>query len=117
MTLEGKRALVTGAGSGIGAAVARALAGQGAHVIAADVNDDAAHRIAAEVGGEPWVVDLSDTAALAEQTLDIDILVNNAGIQQVGPIETYDPMVFARIQKLMVESPFFAYPCSTAGDV
>ncbi|HOY83661.1 MAG TPA: SDR family oxidoreductase, partial [Rhodoglobus sp.] len=65
-----------------------------------------AERVAEEVGGEPWVVDLGDTAALAEVALDIDILVNNAGIQQVGPIETYDPAVFARIQRLMVESPF-----------
>jgi 3-hydroxybutyrate dehydrogenase len=106
MTLDGRRALVTGAGSGIGAASARALASQGAHVIVADFNPESAQRVADEVGGEPWVVDLGDTAALAELSLDIDILVNNAGIQQVGPIETYDPVVFARIQRLMVESPF-----------
>jgi 3-hydroxybutyrate dehydrogenase len=75
-------------------------------VIVADFNRESAERVAEEVGGEPWVVDLGDTAALAELSLDIDILVNNAGIQQVGPIETYDPAVFARIQRLMVESPF-----------
>jgi 3-hydroxybutyrate dehydrogenase len=106
MTLDGRRALVTGAGSGIGAASARALASQGAHVIVADFNPESAQRVADEVGGEPWVVDLGDTAALAELSLDIDILVYYAGIQQVGPIETYDPVVFARIQRLMVESPF-----------
>ncbi len=106
MTLDGRRALVTGGGSGIGSASARALAGRGAHVIVADFNRESAERVAGEVGGEPWVVDLGDTAALAEVSLDIDILVNNAGIQQVGPIETYDPAVFARIQRLMVESPF-----------
>ena len=106
MTLDGRRALVTGGGSGIGAACAKALSGQGAHVIVADFNRESAERVAEEVGGEPWVVDLGDTAALAELSLDIDILVNNAGIQQVGPIETYDPAVFARIQCLMVESPF-----------
>ena len=106
MILDGRRALVTGAGSGIGAACARALASQGAHVIVADFNPESAQEVADEVGGEPWVVDLGDTAALADLTLDIDVLVNNAGIQQVGPIETYDPVVFARIQRLMVESPF-----------
>ena len=106
MTFEGRRALVTGAGSGIGAACARALAAEGAHVIVADVAAPAAEKLAAEIGGEPWVVDLSDTAALTELRLDVDILVNNAGIQQVGPIESYDPAVFVRMQKLMVESPF-----------
>lgn len=106
MTFEGRRALVTGAGSGIGAACARALAAEGAHVIVADVAAPAAEKLAGEIGGEPWVVDLSDTAALTELRLDVDILVNNAGIQQVGPIESYDPAVFARMQKLMVESPF-----------
>jgi len=106
MTLDGRRALVTGGGSGIGAACAKTLSGRGAHVIVADFNRESAERVAEEVGGEPWVVDLGDTAALADLSLDIDILVNNAGIQQVGPIETYDPAVFARIQRLMVESPF-----------
>jgi len=106
MTLDGRRALVTGGGSGIGAACAKTLSGRGAHVIVADFNRESAERVAEEVGGEPWVVDLGDTAALADLALDIDILVNNAGIQQVGPIETYDPAVFARIQRLMVESPF-----------
>ncbi|HPG76758.1 MAG TPA: 3-hydroxybutyrate dehydrogenase [Rhodoglobus sp.] len=106
MTLDGRRALVTGGGSGIGAACAKTLSGRGAHVIVADFNRESAERVAEEVGGEPWVVDLGDTAALADLALDIDILVNNAGIQQVGPIETYDPTVFARIQRLMVESPF-----------
>lgn len=106
MTFEGRRALVTGAGSGIGAACARALAAEGVHVIVADVAAPAAEKLAGEIGGEAWVVDLSDTAALTELRLEVDILVNNAGIQQVGPIESYDPAVFARMQKLMVESPF-----------
>jgi 3-hydroxybutyrate dehydrogenase len=115
MMLDGRRALVTGAGSGIGAACAHALSGQGAHVIVADFNRESAERVAEEVGGEPWVVDLGDTAALAELSLDVDILVNNAGIQQVGPIETYDPAVFARIQRLMVESPFLLIRAALPG--
>lgn len=62
--LAGRRALVTGAASGIGAACASALAAAGAYVIAADVDPAGAERIAAELGGEPWSVDLTDTAAL-----------------------------------------------------
>jgi hypothetical protein len=61
--LTGRRALVTGAASGIGAACASALAGAGAHVVAADVDEAGAEHIAAETGGEPWAVDLTDTAA------------------------------------------------------
>ncbi|HVV21903.1 MAG TPA: SDR family NAD(P)-dependent oxidoreductase, partial [Pseudonocardiaceae bacterium] len=85
-SLRGKRALVTGAASGIGAACARALAAAGATVVAADVDERGAAAIAHEVGGEPWAVDLTDRAALADLRLDVDVLVNNAGIQHVAPI-------------------------------
>lgn len=104
--LSGKRALVTGGGSGIGLACVREFAGRGAHVIVADISREAAETVAAEVGGQAWVVDLSDTAAQEELTLDVDILVNNAGIQRVSPIPEFDPEVFRFMQRLMVESPF-----------
>lgn len=104
--LSGKRALVTGAGSGIGEACAVALAAAGASVTVADVNEEAAGRVAQQVGGTPWVVDLSDTAALADLSLDQDILVNNAGIQHVSPIEEFPPEKFHLILTLMLESPF-----------
>ena len=104
--LSGKKALVTGAASGIGAASARALARAGAHVVVADLDGAAAEAVASEIGGEAWQVDLSDTDALASLTLDVDILVNNAGIQHVSPIETFDPAKFHLIMTLMLESPF-----------
>jgi 3-hydroxybutyrate dehydrogenase len=104
--LGGRRALVTGAASGIGEACARALAAAGAVVTIADLDGPGAERLAAELGGEAWQVDLTDTAALAGYPLDIDILVNNAGIQQVSPIESFDPAQFARMLRLMVEAPF-----------
>jgi 3-hydroxybutyrate dehydrogenase len=104
--LTGRRALVTGGASGIGAACARAFARAGAYVIVADLNGDAATAVAGELGGEAWQVDLSDTAALADLALDVDILVNNAGIQHVAPIEEFDPATFGLILRLMVESPF-----------
>lgn len=104
--LTGRRALVTGGASGIGEAIVRAFAGAGAHVTVADVNGEQAARVAAEVGGEAWAVDLSDTAALRELHLDVDILVNNAGIQHVSPIEEFDPERFSFMLRLMLEAPF-----------
>ncbi|MBD3941631.1 3-hydroxybutyrate dehydrogenase [Microbacterium sp. NEAU-LLC] len=104
--LAGRRALVTGGASGIGLACAHEFAGRGAHVIIADLNADAAAEAAAAVGGEPWVVDLSDTRELDELTLDVDILVNNAGIQRVSPITEFDPETFRLLLRLMLESPF-----------
>lgn len=104
--LEGRRAVITGGASGIGAACARALAGLGAYVVVADRDGDGAAALADELGGEAWAVDLLDTTALEEPALEADILVNNAGIQVVSPIEDFGPADFRRIQKLMVEAPF-----------
>ncbi|BCT74541.1 3-hydroxybutyrate dehydrogenase [Sinomonas cyclohexanicum] len=106
MSLEGRKALVTGGAAGIGAAVARGLAEKGAHVVVADLDGEAAEKLAADLGGTSWAVDLLDTAALEDLRLDCDILVNNAGIQKVAPIEDYEPETFRRIQRLMVEAPF-----------
>ncbi len=105
-TLTGRTALVTGAGAGIGEAVARAFAAAGAHVTVADVNSDAAQRVAGESGGTPWAVDLTDTASLGALRLDCDVLVNNAGIQHVSPIEDFPPEKFHLILALMLEAPF-----------
>ena len=104
--LGGQRAIVTGGASGIGLACARAFAARGAHVVVADRDRDAATASARELGGEPWVVDLSDTAALEGVRLDADILVNNAGVQRVAPITAFVPEDFRLIQRLMVEAPF-----------
>ncbi|WP_139417516.1 3-hydroxybutyrate dehydrogenase [Agromyces laixinhei] len=113
--LSGRRALVTGGASGIGEACARAFADAGAHVTIADLNGEAAERVAAELGGEAWHVDLGDTAALAELALDADILVNNAGIQHVRPIEEFEPERFAFIMRLMLESPFLLIRAALPG--
>jgi len=118
--LAGRRALVTGAASGIGAACARALAAAGAHVIAADLNEAGAAAIAADTGGEPWAVDLTDVSALEELRLEVDVLVNNAGIQHVAPVPDFPPEMFRRILQLMVEAPFLlaraALPHMYAGE-
>ena len=104
--LTGRRALVTGAASGIGAAVAARLAELGAHVIVSDVDQQGAEAVAGQIGGEAWTVDLSDTAALADLRLAVDVLVNNAGIQHVAPVEEFPPDKFALILRLMLEAPF-----------
>ena len=104
--LTGRRAIVTGGAAGIGESIVRAFAAEGAHVVVADRDAERASAVADSVGGEAWAVDLSDTAALAELSLTADILVNNAGIQQVSPIESFDPERFRLILTLMLESPF-----------
>ncbi len=113
--LSGRRALVTGGASGIGAACARALAGRGAHVVVADRDEAGASELAADLGGEAWAVDLLDTGALETLTLETDILVNNAGIQTVSPLEDFDPEDFRRIQRLMVEVPFLLIRAALPG--
>jgi len=104
--LAGRRALVTGGASGIGEAVARMLALRGAHVVVADLDGAAAERVAGEIEGEAWTVDLSDLDALADARLQADILVNNAGIQTVSPIEDFDPARFRTMIDLMLTAPF-----------
>ena len=106
LALAGRRAVVTGGASGIGAACARELATQGASVVVADRDAEGAGVIAKEVKGEAWAVDLLDTEALENLSLEADILVNNAGIQVERPIEEFDPADFRRIHTLMLEVPF-----------
>ncbi|MGY4858972.1 3-hydroxybutyrate dehydrogenase [Cryobacterium sp. AP23] len=104
--LTGQTALITGGAGGIGAACAAALAAKGAHVIIADRDAEAAERVAGEVRGEAWAVDLLDTGALEKLALTADILVNNAGYQTISPIEAFEPAEFRRMLTLMVEVPF-----------
>jgi 3-hydroxybutyrate dehydrogenase len=104
--LTGKTAVVTGAASGIGRAVAERLASQGAHVVALDRDETGAKEIASRIGGEHLVVDLADPSVIDTLDLDADILVNNAGVQHVAPIEDFDPEQFALIQRIMLEAPF-----------
>lgn len=106
LDLGGRRALVTGAGSGIGLACARRLARAGARVVVADVDAGAAERAAGEVDGEPWVVDLAMTGELTSREIEADVVVNNAGFQHVAAIEEFPPAVFDRMLRVMVEAPF-----------
>ena len=87
--LEGKRALVTGAGAGIGRAIALRLAGEGARVALADVNEEAAEGVAGEIGGGSPVYRVDVTKADEMENLigsvvgefgGLDVMVNNAGV-------------------------------------
>jgi 3-hydroxybutyrate dehydrogenase len=107
--LKGRRALVTGAASGIGLAVARHLASRGATVVVSDLPSDALDAVAHELRAEAAAADLSDRNAvhnLASQAADTDILVNNAGLQHVSPIEDFDESRWDRIQAVMLTAPF-----------
>ncbi|MEO7350462.1 MAG: 3-hydroxybutyrate dehydrogenase [Marmoricola sp.] len=102
-------ALVTGAASGIGRAVAARLAADGARVLLLDRDEVGAKEAASEVGGEHLVADLSDATAIEDLELGprgIDILVNNAGIQHVAPVEEFDPERFELIHRVMLYAPF-----------
>jgi 3-hydroxybutyrate dehydrogenase len=101
--METRRALVTGAASGIGAACARRLAADGVQVVAVDFDPVG---LDALEGVETLVADLSDLERLQDLPTDVDILVNNAGVQQVAPVEQFPPERFSYILRLMLESPF-----------
>ena len=88
MSAAGKRAIVTGAASGIGQAVARRLLAEGAAVIAADLNEDGLGPVV-EAGATPFVGDLSraaDRDRLVAAGAGVDYLVNAAGIIRLKPI-------------------------------
>jgi 3-hydroxybutyrate dehydrogenase len=112
MGSTGKKVLVTGAGSGIGEAIAKKFAQEGFDVIVVDINDSG-KKVADEIGGHFLKADLSsmdETTLLAEKALaltgGIDILVNNAGFQTISPVEEFPDEIWAKMIQVMLIAPF-----------
>ena len=108
-SLNGKRALVTGGGRGIGAAVARELAAAGARVVVCGRKLAELEALARAIDGEVAIVDLLDRAAtdaMLAQVGTVDILVNNAGVAESAPLAETTDALFDRIVELDATSPF-----------
>src|SRR5882724_8454000 len=89
--LHQKTAVVTGGASGIGEAIARALAQAGARVFVGDLKEKEGKQVASQIGGEFFRVDVADAKSCEELGRRVgicDVLVNNAGIGHVGTLLT-----------------------------
>ena len=111
--LEGKIAVITGGGSGIGEAISRRFASEGAEVIILDVNEEPAKKVADSINGKCFQCDISDSNSvetvfktIAEEGSHPDILVNNAGIAHIGNATNTDPYDFDRIMSVNVRGPY-----------
>ncbi len=114
MRLNGKSAIITGGGSGFGAGIAAKFRAEGAQVMLADINGDAARSVADELGATAIETDVSSNAsveAMAKATIaefgQIDILVNNAGVTHLPtPLEDVSEADFDRVINVNIRSVY-----------
>ncbi len=114
MRLEGKTAIVTGAGSGFGAGIARKFAAEGARVMVVDIDPDSAGAVAAEVAGIAREADVSRDSSVAAMAVaaraefgHIDIVVNNAGVTHLPkPMEDVTTAEFDHVLAVNAKSVF-----------
>jgi len=111
MELQGKTALITGAGSGIGKAVAQVFAREGAKLVLNDVSSAGAH-VAEALDAVFIQADLSSQEAVKElarkalQHGPVDILVNNAGLQRINPVDEYPEESWNMMIQVLLTAPF-----------
>ncbi len=118
MRLQDKVAIVTGGGSGFGEGIVKRFAAEGAKVVVADINEEAARRVASEAGNGAVAVraDVTvsgDVKAMVEAAVStfgrLDILVNNAGYtHRNGPMLEVDEATFDRVYAVNVKSIYLA---------
>ncbi len=118
MRLANKKIIVTGGGSGFGAAMSRLFAREGAKVLVADINGAAAAKVAGEIGAsaQPFTVDVSDgkqVKAMVDRALsafgDLDTVVNNAGYPHRNlPMLEVDEATFDRVYDVNVKALYWA---------
>jgi NAD(P)-dependent dehydrogenase (short-subunit alcohol dehydrogenase family) len=114
LRLDGRVALVTGGGNGIGRATCHALAQAGAHVAVTDLDATAAERVAAEIAGEAHRLDVADEAdasaviaAVMARHGRIDILVNNAGLGARIPTVELPAARWRQVHAVNLDGSFF----------
>jgi len=118
MRLKDKKIIVTGGGSGFGAAMCRRFAAEGAKVLVADLNGGAAETVAAEIGpaARPFTADISrreQVEAMVKEAIsglgDLDCIVNNAGYTHSNrPLLEVDEETFDRVYAVNVKALYFA---------
>ena len=123
---SGKSVIVTGAASGIGLSLARALADRGAKVWLSDINEAAVREVASSIGGDVLgaTLDVTDAdafkALVAEVVAEhghLDVLINNAGIGMVGAAEELDVRHFDRVVEVNVRGVTNGFVAAYAGMV
>jgi len=122
--LTGKTALITGAASGIGRAMAERFAAEGMELVLVDVDEPGLERTAADLGGEAHVVDVTDTEALealARNVPVVHVLCPNAGVAPVGPVldmdkATWDWLIGVNLQQVVHLTRLFGPRMVEQGD-
>jgi 3-hydroxybutyrate dehydrogenase len=111
---RGRVALVTGAASGIGLAIASSLAEHGVRTILSDIDEARGREVSSHIANASFIAaDLSDPASCRELAREseavagrIDILVNNAGLQHVAPITEFAEARWRQLMEIMLNAPF-----------
>jgi NAD(P)-dependent dehydrogenase (short-subunit alcohol dehydrogenase family) len=114
--LDGRYAVVTGGASGIGRATARRMAEEGAAVAVIDINGDAAHDVAREIGGSAHVADVTDPEAMqravdaAVNTMGgLTVLFNNAGTGNQSPLHEWSLEEWNRLLAINLTGVFLGF--------